>query len=224
MITHVCLPVDVDYFPSFWIFFIVRMYFEISQPFPSTQKKTLQKCWCTLNDVNVDSTKHLIPINVQCVQSKLIFQFCNNIQIFKMSSKEIKIFTVDSFSPVPFGGNPAAVCLLDEDVTDDFKQKIAEEMKLSETAFVVPVDKNLGFDKGSKFGLRWFTPTTEVPLCGHATLASAAVLFYSQGNENVSIFVQIFNLGFPIIHKLPKVNPKSIQFGITLGWFGNPLG
>ena len=147
-------------------------------------------------------------INVQCVQSKLIFQFCNNIQIFKMSPKEIKIFTVDSFSPVPFGGNPAAVCLLDEDVADDFKQKIAEEMKLSETAFVVPVDKNLGFDKGSKFGLRWFTPTTEVPLCGHATLASAAVLFYTQGNENVSIFVQIFILGFPRIHKIRKVNPN----------------
>ena len=127
--------------------------------------------------------EHLIFIKVQ---PKLIFQFCYNIQIFKMSSKEIKIYTVDSFSPVPFGGNPAAVCLLDEDVTDDFKQKIAEEMKLSETAFVVPVDKNLGFDKGTKFGLRWFTPTTEVPLCGHATLASAAVLFYTQGNENVS--------------------------------------
>ena len=128
-----------------------------------------------------------------------------------MSSKEIKIFTVDSFSPVPFGGNPAAVCLLDEDVTDDFKQKIAEEMKLSETAFVVPVDKNLGFDKGSKFGLRWFTPTTEVPLCGHATLASAAVLFYTQGNENVSIFVQIFNLGFTRIHKLPQSKTKITQ-------------
>ena len=89
------------------------------------------------------------------------------------------------------GGNPAAVCLLEEDVSDDLKQKIAEEMKLSETAFVVPQDKTLAFDKGTKFALRWFTPTTEVPLCGHATLASAAVLFYTQGNENVSHFIQI---------------------------------
>ena len=63
------------------------------------------------------------------------------------------------------------------------------EMNLSETAFIVREDKTLGFKNGSKFQLRWFTPTTEVPLCGHATLASAAVLFYTQGNENVSMVI-----------------------------------
>ena len=86
------------------------------------------------------------------------------------------------------GGNPAAVCLLEEDITDDLKQKIAMEMNISETAFVVPLEKDVKnpFENGAKFELRWFTPTTEVPLCGHATLASAATLFYTQGNKNVS--------------------------------------
>ena len=68
-------------------------------------------------------------------------------------------------------------------------QKIAMEMNLSETAFVLPLGPKVEnpFKNGSKFQLRWFTPTTEVPLCGHATLASAATLFYTQGNENVRI-------------------------------------
>ena len=66
------------------------------------------------------------------------------------------------------------------------KQKIAAEMNLSETAFVIPIDEKRDFEKSVKFELRWFTPTTEVPLCGHATLASATVLFYVKNNENVS--------------------------------------
>ena len=61
-------------------------------------------------------------------------------------------------------------------------------MNISETAFVLPMEKTdqNPFKNGAKFELRWFTPTTEVPLCGHATLASAATLFYTQFNENVS--------------------------------------
>merc|ERR1711935_242405 len=108
-----------------------------------------------------------------------------------MGEKQIPIFTVDAFSPKPFGGNPAAVCLLEEDITDELKQKIAMEMNISETAYVLPLEKNISnpFENGSKFELRWFTPTTEVPLCGHATLASAATLFYTQGNKNTIEFV-----------------------------------
>lgn len=84
------------------------------------------------------------------------------------------------------GGNPAAVCLLEEDISDELKQKIALEMNLSETAFVVPLSlEDNPFKNGKSFSLRWFTPITEVPLCGHATLASATVLFYEMGNENV---------------------------------------
>ena len=101
------------------------------------------------------------------------------------------------------GGNPAAVCLLEKDISDEEKQKIATEMNLSETAFVVPstsspssINNQNGknsdafenidvFQKLSRFSLRWFTPTSEVPLCGHATLASAVVLFFIRNNQQV---------------------------------------
>ncbi|MFA6038050.1 MAG: PhzF family phenazine biosynthesis protein [Legionellales bacterium] len=82
----------------------------------------------------------------------------------------MKIWTVDAFAKKPFTGNPAAVMIVDEFFQDALSQKIANEMNLSETAFVKP----LGVDH---FHLRWFTPTTEVKLCGHATLATAHILY-----------------------------------------------
>ncbi len=83
---------------------------------------------------------------------------------------EIPIFQIDAFTSKAFKGNPAAVCLLDEPRPAEWMQSVAAEMNLSETAFVVP-RKDGGFD------LRWFTPAIEVPLCGHATLASAHALW-----------------------------------------------
>jgi PhzF family phenazine biosynthesis protein len=80
-----------------------------------------------------------------------------------------QIFQVDSFTNHPFAGNPAGVCLLERAAAEDWMQKFAAEMNLSETAFLVPRDR--------RFDLRWFTPTTEVELCGHATLASAHILW-----------------------------------------------
>lgn len=80
-----------------------------------------------------------------------------------------KLFQVDAFSGEPFKGNPAAICLLSRSEPDAWLQGLAAEMNLSETAFVL--ENETGWD------LRWFTPTTEVDLCGHATLASAKVLF-----------------------------------------------
>ncbi len=80
-----------------------------------------------------------------------------------------KLFQVDAFTSETFKGNPAAVCLLDTPAEPRWMQAVAEEMNLSETAFVSP--RPDGFD------LRWFTPTQEENLCGHATLASAHVLF-----------------------------------------------
>ncbi|MDZ7658224.1 PhzF family phenazine biosynthesis protein [Fodinibius sp.] len=82
---------------------------------------------------------------------------------------KLPIYQVDAFASEPFEGNPAAVCPLDEWLPDDLMQNIAMENNLSETAFFVEQDGN--------YRLRWFTPTTEVDLCGHATLASAHVLF-----------------------------------------------
>ncbi|XP_077864933.1 phenazine biosynthesis-like domain-containing protein [Saccoglossus kowalevskii] len=100
-----------------------------------------------------------------------------------VQTRTLPLYTVDAFTNKPFTGNPAAVCLLEgKDLTDDEKQKIALEMNLSETAYVRTL--NDGIQTGSKFELRWFTPTNEVPLCGHATLASAAVLFNVVGNPS----------------------------------------
>ncbi len=86
------------------------------------------------------------------------------------------MFIVDAFSEVPFMGNPAAVVLLqaDDEISDAVFQAIAGEVNLSETAFVRPLP---GGDALGVYNLRWFTPTNEVPLCGHATLASAHALF-----------------------------------------------
>jgi len=83
----------------------------------------------------------------------------------------VPIFVVDAFTSEAFRGNPAAVCLLDEAANPAWMQSVAAEMNLSETAFVHPRGDGDGFD------LRWFTPTTEVDLCGHATLAATHVLW-----------------------------------------------
>jgi PhzF family phenazine biosynthesis protein len=84
----------------------------------------------------------------------------------------VKIFQVDSFTDKPFKGNPAGVCLLEDERTKTWMQSIAMEMNLSETAFVLR--------RGNGFKLQWFTPATEVSMCGHATLASAHILWESE--------------------------------------------
>jgi PhzF family phenazine biosynthesis protein len=79
------------------------------------------------------------------------------------------LFCVDAFTDAPFSGNPAAVCLLTEPAKPAWMQQLASELGLSETAFLLPTSS--GYD------LRWFTPKAEVDLCGHATLASAHVIW-----------------------------------------------
>jgi len=81
----------------------------------------------------------------------------------------IEIFQVDAFTDKPFSGNPAAVCVLDGPSDEGWMQKVAAEMNVSETAFL--------YSEDGGYNLRWFTPTTEVELCGHATLASAHILW-----------------------------------------------
>ncbi len=81
----------------------------------------------------------------------------------------IPLYIVDAFTDKPFSGNPAAVCPLNEWRDDEILRSVAAENNLSETAFFVP--------DGDRFHLRWFTPEVEVPLCGHATLATSHVLF-----------------------------------------------
>ncbi len=81
----------------------------------------------------------------------------------------IPIYQVDAFTSQPFKGNPAAVCLLQTSQSDRWMQAVALEMNLSETAFLLP--------ENDGYRLRWFTPTVEVELCGHATLASSHILW-----------------------------------------------
>ena len=92
---------------------------------------------------------------------------------------EITLYQIDAFASKLFEGNPAAVCPLDAWLPDYLMQSIAEENNLSETAFFVP--------KGNGFHIRWFTPASEVDLCGHATLASAYVLFNILGYKKDKI-------------------------------------
>ena len=86
------------------------------------------------------------------------------------ATKSQEIFQVDAFADRPFTGNPAAVCILSAARDAGWMQRVAMEMHLSETAFLVRRDDN-------SFDLRWFTPAVEVDLCGHATLASAHILW-----------------------------------------------
>ncbi|RUL89676.1 PhzF family phenazine biosynthesis protein [Tautonia sociabilis] len=85
-----------------------------------------------------------------------------------------RIIQVDAFTDRPFAGNPAAVCVLEQPADEGWMQAVAREMNLSETAFLHPEPRP---DAPDSYRLRWFTPTVEVDLCGHATLAAAHVLW-----------------------------------------------
>ncbi|MGV8050148.1 MAG: PhzF family phenazine biosynthesis protein [Anaerolineaceae bacterium] len=120
---------------------------------------------------------------------------------------KIPIFQVDAFAVQPFKGNPAAVCLLETPRDSIWMQNVAAEMALSETAFLLA--------KGEGYELRWFTPKTEVELCGHATLASAHILYefgFFEPDENIKFFTSSglitasFNHG-TIELDMPRRNP-----------------
>lgn len=133
---------------------------------------------------------------------------------------KIPIYQVDAFANQRFKGNPAAVCPLDSWLPDTVMQNIAQENNLAETAFIVP--------NGNEIEIRWFTPTVEVDLCGHATLASAYVLFqelsYAKDQINflsprsgpltVSKNGSILSLNFPL-DTLIEI-PSQSEHGIGL--------
>ncbi len=128
----------------------------------------------------------------------------------------IRIVTVDAFTSVPFAGNPAAVCVTPEPRPDEWMRHVAREMNLSETAFLVP--HNGGFN------LRWLTPTVEVDLCGHATLASAHVLWQDghlpegqqarfhtrSGLLTASRSGDWIEMDFPVKHAAPSDAPPEL--------------
>ena len=132
---------------------------------------------------------------------------------------KLDIYQVDAFAEKVFEGNPAAVCPLEEWVSDDVLQKIAEENNLSETAFFAPEDQG--------FKLRWFTPAAEVDLCGHATLAAAYVLYehlgYSgseitfstrSGDLIVKRAAQGLSMDFPASMPEPVPSPDNLVAGL----------
>lgn len=128
----------------------------------------------------------------------------------------LKIYQIDAFSNHVFGGNPAAVCVLEKWISETLMQQIAAENNLAETAFIVKKD-NL-------YEIRWFTPKVEVDLCGHATLASAHVLFnyyekkksklnfhsHLSGALSVTKNVELLTLDFPSDIIKPIETPKII--------------
>ena len=135
----------------------------------------------------------------------------------------IPLYQVDAFTDQPFSGNPAAVCLLPEPREDAWMQNVAREMNLSETAFLVRLENG--------FNLRWFTPAAEVALCGHATLASAFILWknrlLAQGEQarfhTLSGLLTADQVGdwieldFPVKPLVPAAPPNALaeSLGVT---------
>lgn len=133
----------------------------------------------------------------------------------------IKQFQVDAFATQPFEGNPAAVCPLDRWPSDHLLQAIAEENNLSETAFFIR--------SGDSFDLRWFTPVAEVDFCGHATLASAHVLFEVLGHKDKTVLFNtrsgvmtvqrdgdLYAMNFPAQPPVACAPPQSLVDGLCL--------
>jgi predicted PhzF superfamily epimerase YddE/YHI9 len=174
----------------------------------------------------------------------------------------VPLFQVDAFTAEPFAGNPAAVCLLDEEADAGWMQRVAAEMNLSETAFLRPegsgepherggrsppraprpddpADRAAGPSEDAAFGLRWFTPEAEVALCGHATLASAHVLWTEgrvpagrpirfrtlSGELRASDRDGAIELDFPAIPPVPEDPPAGLLEALgeparTVRWVG----
>lgn len=139
----------------------------------------------------------------------------------KQTFMELKLYQVDAFTNRLFSGNPAAVCPLDRWLPLSLMQQIALENNLAETAFYVPEDAG--------YRIRWFTPATEVDLCGHATLAAAFVLFHLAGHPGDSLSFysrsgtltvtrkrEWLTLDFPsdVLREVPA--PETIDWGLDI--------
>ncbi len=126
------------------------------------------------------------------------------------------LYQVDAFTDKPFAGNPAAVCILEKAADENWMQQVALEMNLSETAFLFP--------EKDGFNLRWFTPTAEVELCGHATLATAHTLweqniieanksayFYTKSGKLTAVKLDnLIELNFPATKPIKTDSPDKL--------------
>jgi PhzF family phenazine biosynthesis protein len=131
----------------------------------------------------------------------------------------IRLFQVDSFTDEPFKGNPAGVCLMDDDISDIEKQNLAAEMNCSETAFI--------YNEGDNYRIRYFTPTQEVQLCGHATLAAAhivwteksdmrKVIVFKTNKERIEVLREgdWIKMGFPVDGFVEGALPIEVKSAI----------
>lgn len=140
---------------------------------------------------------------------------------------KIETYIVDSFTDQPFKGNPAGVCLIDQELSDEKMLSIAQELGLSETAFV-------NQQNGQKsFSIRYFSPKMEIPLCGHATLAASKVLFQNNLTSKIH-FVNIQNLDliiqkdgeniimeFPVYETEPQDVPPELLVALGINEINN---
>lgn len=141
----------------------------------------------------------------------------------------MRTFIVDSFTEAPFKGNPAGVCLVDSDLSDQRMLEIAQELNLSETAFLRPLASE------NAFAIRFFSPRMEIALCGHATLASAKVIF-STHHFNEVHFINIQNLDlsateldgqivmeFPVYETRPADAPPALLAALGINGIRNSV-
>jgi PhzF family phenazine biosynthesis protein len=140
----------------------------------------------------------------------------------------MRTFIVDSFTDTPFKGNPAGVCLIDSQLSDERMLHIAQELNLSETAFLSPLESGA-------FAIRFFSPKMEIALCGHATLASAKVIFSTQKLNEVH-FINIQNLDlsakqmdgqivmeFPVYETRPAEAPPALLAALGVNAIKNSV-
>lgn len=139
--------------------------------------------------------------------------------------QKIQVYQVDAFTTHVFGGNPASVVMLEEWFQDEILQKIAAEHNQPETAFIIK--------SGDQFKIRWFTPTCEVDLCGHATLASAFVLFNELNYSGTVIHLESVNRGPLYVHRkddfyeldfpADTIEKTSIPYGLVDAFGVDPV-
>ncbi|GLT54511.1 hypothetical protein SLA2020_277030 [Shorea laevis] len=125
-----------------------------------------------------------------------------------MAKKLVKYSVVDAFTDSAFKGNPAAVCLLEEERDEQWLQAVAAEFNISETCYLTRLTESGPLDSSiPRFRLRWFTPVTEVELCGHATLAAGHACLHLNGETEEGFFIE---LDFPTV-PLTDFNPDEVS-------------
>ncbi len=143
---------------------------------------------------------------------------CESFSMSNPADSSIPLFLVDAFTSEPFRGNQAAVCLLSAARSDAWLQKVAAEMNLSETVFVIPEDQG-------RLRIRWLTPAVEVDLCGHATLAAAHILQELHNAGTLPDFAAATRIGglWTFESRSGRLTAEPTSSGITLDFPALPV-